>query len=580
MKGPAGLGEQDASSEAIEELRPQVLFEKADVLAHSRLGEGEGSGGPSEGAGLSHRVEYQQAACTAGIYHSLPARDCRYIVQHSDSVLIFAEDGAQLSKLLQVRADLPDVRRVILLEGEGSADGWALSFEHFLEAGRSVAEPALKRAVSGARPDDVACLVYTSGTTGVPKGAMLTHRNLTFAGQSVRACVDNRDGDETLLFLPLAHVFARLSVYCSAVAGVPMTFARDIATVVEDMKVVRPHTLSSVPLVFEKIHAKVLADVATKPWPVRRLFDWAREIAARVADRSVARRRVPAWLGLQHILARALVFDKLREALGGRLRWAVCGGAPLDPALGRFFHGAGIRVLEGLGMTENTCLSHVNRFDRYRFGWVGLAAPGVEHKVAEDGELLVRGPNVMKGYYKDPDSTAQALTPDGWLRTGDLVELDPEGFLRITGRKKELIVTSGGKKVAPSAVESLLTASRYIAQACLVGDHRSYCTALLTLEPDAVREYSREHGVPEVDRAALQRDPRILDLVRREVNAVNRQLASFQTVKRFTVVDEFTVEEGALTPTLKVRRPVALERYAREIDAMYGERQRPPTMTA
>ncbi len=508
-------------------------------------------------------------SCTVGIYQSLLAKDCRHIVDHSDAVLVFVQNQEQLDKLRQVRAEIPRVRRVVVMEGDPEDDGWVMSFDAFLALSAATTEAEVDERVAAVGPGDVAALVYTSGTTGVPKGAMLTHDNITFTAQSVLASAEIRPDDEAMLFLPLAHIFARTCVFTALIAGVATTFARTLDSVADDLKLARPHWFPAVPRVYEKVYAKILSGAEAKGGLALALFRWAVRVGERVSDCGVEKRPVPALTRLQYALATRLVFHKVHAALGGRVRWCISGGAPLTPAIGRFFHSAGVLVLEGIGMTENTSFTNVNRVDDYRFGWVGPPGPGIEQRVAADGEVLFRGRNVMKGYYKMPAETAETLTADGWLHTGDLGEIDRHGHLRITGRKKDLIITSGGKNVAPAAIEGLLVTSRFIAQACVVGDRRRFLTALVTLDPAPVESWARAHGIAFARLADLYRDPRLLELLRGEIATCNRELASFETVKDFRVVDEFTIDNDLLTPTLKVKRAVAMERYAELVEEMY-----------
>ena len=403
-------------------------------------------------------------ACTVGIYQSTLAADCRYIIDHSDSVLAFAEDAARVEKLMSIRAEIPRVRRVILFKGTPPEDDWVLSFEDFLKLGDGASDADLAARTAAVGPHDPAGIIYTSGTTGRPKGVILTHDNITFTAQSCRGCGGFRDGDATFLFLPLAHVFARTAVYTAALIGNTTVFNRSMDTLIDDFKAARPHWFISVPRIFEKIHGKVLAGAEAKGGMALRIFRWAGRVGRRVSDLKLAGQPVPAPLKFQYGLADRLVFRKLRAALGGRVRWCISGAAPINPDIARFFHAAGILVLEGLGMTENTSFSNLNRPDNYRFGWVGPPGPGIEQRIAGDGEIQFRGRNVMPGYYKMPEETAATFTDDGWLGTGDLGEIDEENFLRITGRKKELIITAGGKNIAPAAIEGGMAMSKNLHQ--------------------------------------------------------------------------------------------------------------------
>ncbi len=423
-------------------------------------------------------------AVTVGIYQSNLAKDCRYIIDHCDSVLIFAENEVQLKKLIEIRKEIPNVKKVVLFNGISSGDDWVMSFEDFLNLGKEVSDDAFGQAVSAVNPDDPAGIVYTSGTTGLPKGAVLTHDNVTFTAETVSKCGEFRPGEEQFLFLPLAHVFARTCVYTTIFVGNCTVFNRSMDTLVEDFKLARPHWFVSVPRIFEKIYAKIISGAEAKGGLALKIFRWACDVGNQVSDCKLAKQPIPALLSLQYKLATKLVFGKVLAALGGRVRWCISGAAPINPSIAKFFHAAGLLILEGIGMTEDMSFSHVNRIDNYRFGWVGQPGPGIEHKTAEDGEILIRGRNVMKGYYKMPEETKKTFTPDGWLLNGDIGEIDAENFLKVTGRKKEIIITSGGKNIAPSHIEGILATSKYINQVCIIGDRRNYLTALiLTLIP-------------------------------------------------------------------------------------------------
>jgi long-chain acyl-CoA synthetase len=508
-------------------------------------------------------------SCAVGIYHSLLAHDVRYIVNHSDAVLVFAEDAGQNEKLMAIRNEIPAVRKVVLFKGTPPAGDWVITFDDFLKLGDGVDDDVLETRIEDVEANDVATIVYTSGTTGVPKGAVLTHDNITFTAQSVYHSLQYDDGDVTLLFLPLAHIFARTCVFTALFTGATTVFARGIDTLSEDFRIARPHWFPSVPRVYEKVHTRIISDAQAAGGVAHKIFNWAVNVGAQVSDLKLAKHPIPPLLALKYALATKLVFSKVQAALGGRVRWCISGAAPINPGIAKFFHGAGVLILEGIGMTENTSFTNINRFDNYRFGWVGPTGPGIEQKVEDDGEVLYRGRNVMREYYKMPAETAETLTPEGWQRTGDLGEIDDEGFLKITGRKKDLIITAGGKNVAPSAIEGLIATSKYISQVCVIGDRRKYLTALITVDADNVTAYATERGISANDFEDLLKNPAVIELIRSVVEEKNRQLASFETIKDFRLLDEFSIENGLLTPTLKVKRNVALERFDDLVEEMY-----------
>ncbi|OQX25113.1 MAG: AMP-dependent synthetase [Desulfobacteraceae bacterium IS3] len=510
-------------------------------------------------------------AVTVGIYQSNLAKDCKYVINHSDSVLIFAEDEQQMKKLLEIRKDIPNIRKIVMFKGSYDGDEGIITFEQFLNLGKDVSDEDFYQRVSEVSPQDVAGIVYTSGTTGVPKGAMLTHDNVTFTAQTVRECGEFRDADEVFVFLPLAHVFARTCVYTSLLVGAATVFNRNMTTLMEDLKAARPHWLVSVPRIFEKIYSKVMSGAEAKGGMALKIFRWACEVGEKVSDCKLAKQPIPLFTRLQYQVADRLVFCKIREAFGGRLRWCISGAAPLNSAIAKFFHAAGIVILEGIGMTENMSFSNVNRADNYRIGWVGLPGPGIEQKLAEDGEIMFRGRNVMKGYYKMPEDTAKTVTSDGWLLTGDIGEIDAENFLRVTGRKKDLIITAGGKNIAPSHIEGVVATSKYISQVCVIGDRRKYLSALVTPDPDTLKDYARENGIAFQSLDDLIKDERIIKQIESDIAEKNKEFASYESIKKVTVVPEFTIENGFMTPTLKLKKNIITDRYKAEIEAMYSD---------
>jgi len=511
-------------------------------------------------------------ACTIGLYHSNTAKETEYIIRHSASKVVFVEDENQLRKILEIRKRIPSVKLVVMMKGHysGPLKKWVISFYDFLKRGYTVSGRNLALAMDKVRPADVATIVYTSGTTGIPKGAMITHDNMIFTSQSVRNCVPIDESDETLLFLPLAHVFARVDIYATIASNITLTFSRSMETVITDLKIARPHWFPCVPRVFDKVYTRVTAAAEARGGLALFLFNRAFAIGYRRSDLVLQGKPVPFLLRKKYDLMSKLIFSKLREALGGRVRFCVSGAAPLNPAVARFFHAAGIAILEGYGMTENCSFTNVTALDNLKFGTVGRTAPGVEQKICDDGEIAYRGRNVMKGYYKMPKETA-AVLKKGWLYTGDLGMTDPEGNLVITGRKKEIIITSGGKNIAPAPLESMITSSKYISQACVVGDGRKHLTALITLDIDNIMEYARAKGIPVTGVHDLDENPDILTLIDAEMARVNAQLASFESIKRYAIVPEFTIEGGTATPTLKLKKSVIIEQFKKTIDAMYDD---------
>ncbi len=508
-------------------------------------------------------------AVTVGIYQSNLPKDCEYIINHSDAVVIFAEDHTQLAKLMEIRDQIPNVRKVIMFNGDDGEDDWVISYKTFLELGKDISDDEFDRRSQAVTADDAAGIIYTSGTTGVPKGAVLTHDNICFTAQSVFRSAEFTDGWDMFLFLPLAHVFARTCVNTAILTGNRTTFARSIKTLLEDFKLAAPHWFVSVPRIFEKIHTKVISDVEAKGGVTEKIFNWACNVGSEISKLKVKKQPIPFGLNLQYKLARKLVFSKIDEALGGNVQWCISGAAPLSPDIARFFHAAGLLILEGVGMTEDTSFSHVNRPDNYDFGVVGPPGPGVEHKLDDDGEVLIYGRNVMKEYYKMPEETFYTFSPDGWLKTGDIGEIDGNNVLKITGRKKDLIITSGGKNIAPSAIEGLMCTSKYLNQICVVGEKRKYLSAIVTLDEENIKAFAQEQGIAYSEYKDLLTNEKVVALINEEVAKKNKELPSFETLKRVTIVPEFTIDNEMMTPTFKIKKNIIMDQYKDEIEKMY-----------
>jgi long-chain acyl-CoA synthetase len=431
-------------------------------------------------------------------------------------------------------------------------DGWGVARE-FHDRARSV------------QADDLATIIYTSGTTGEPKGVMLTHGNLMANIAGVRAVLDLGPEDVGLSFLPLCHAFERLVAYFYLVHGVSIVFAESFNTIARDLQMVRPTVTTGVPRVFEKLHDRVIAKGLEASGLKRRIFQRAVQLASVRGRLLESGRPLSPWLRLQAAVADRLVYRRVREVMGGRLRFAVSGGAPLRPEIGRFFFGVGIPLIEGYGLTETAPVLTVMPLDAIRFGTVGRPLPNVELRIADDGEVLARGPNVMVGYFGRPDETAQVLR-DGWFHTGDVGSVDEDGYLRITDRKKELIVTSGGKNIAPQPIEGALRAHPLIAEAVVIGEQRAFLALLIV--PDLAALQGR---FPDArDAASLQGRQEITAAFQEAVDAINARLAQFERIRRFALLPrEFSIEAGELTPTLKVKRRVVEERYRDQIEGLY-----------
>jgi long-chain acyl-CoA synthetase len=508
------------------------------------------------------------------IYPTLPARQAEYILRDSGAVAVLVSNAAQLEKVLSIRGRLPALGHVIAMDAELTGPG-VVSFEQVLERGRAARDrhPDWRSTALEAARDDLATLIYTSGTTGDPKGVMLSHGNIA---SNVTTCVDLFSftaEDECLSFLPLSHIFERMfGHYCMFHAGVVINYAESIDTVPANMMEIRPHCMASVPRLYEKIYARVLDNVRTSSALRKRIFAWGRQVGERWAEATIEGRPVPAGLRLQRALADRLVFAKLRARTGGRIRFFISGGAPLSPDIARFFYAAGLPILEGYGLTETSPVMAVNTFQNHRLGTVGKAIPGVEIRIAPDGEIVTRGPNVMCGYFKKPEATAEAIDEEGWFHTGDIGRIDADGFLSITDRKKDLIVTSGGKNIAPQPIENLAKTSKFVSTAVMIGDRRPFPIMLVVPNAAQVKGWAVHKGMPDGELDQLLEIPEVRQKIEREVRMTLRDLAQFEMPKKLLLLPkEFSVETGELTPTLKVRRRIVEERHRKAIEALYLE---------
>lgn len=510
---------------------------------------------------------------TVPIYPSNLPDQVEYILSHSRARAAFVEDEMQWNKVAGAREKLPELSTVILLTGcpEGKEGTIGLSDLRSSGAAYAAKHPeALDTRTEEIRPEDDLTIIYTSGTTGPPKGAVIRHSNVAFDVTSTLSVLHFPKGDIMLQFLPLAHVLGRFEHFLSFDAMAVTAFARGIQTVAEDLPAVRPHVMVSVPRLYEKFYAAVLAKVNQEGGLKKRIFLWALSVGREVSARRQRKEPVTGWLSVKFSLADRLVFGKIRGRLGGRLRFFVSGGAPLAREIAEFFHAMDILILEGYGLTETPSVVSAQNVDEFKFGTVGKPLPGTEVRIASDGEIFIRGPHVFKEYYRNPEATQEAIDPEGWFHSGDIGTIDADGFLRITDRKKDIIVTSGGKNVAPQNIENLLKTDKMVSQAFVYGDRRKYLTALLTLSPEEIVKWAQENGIPERDPALLAKIPRVEELMRARVDEINRSLAPFEQVKKFVLLEtDFSQETGELTPTLKVKRKVVIQKYGALLDALY-----------
>ena len=517
------------------------------------------------------------AGCvTVPVYPTYPPDLIAYVVNDSGAKTIIVEDPGQLSKVLEARDKTPGLEQIVVITGYDAPQPpkMVMTWETLRRLGRDSVDAhrsTLAERVASTRPTDLATIVYTSGTTGPPKGVMQTHGNHIAAVTASKQATPVEEGWVHLLFLPLAHSFARLESFLGVAHGLTTAFAENLDKVGENLKETRPHFICSVPRVFEKVYGKILAGVEAGSPAKRKIFGWAVSVGRDVSRHQQRGQPVPATLELKRKLAHRLVFSKLHAALGGRLQWAVSGGAPLSRDIAEFFHAAGILLLEGYGLTETCPALTFNRPDRFKFGSVGQTLPGVQLRIAADGEILARGPNIATlGYFKQPEATREVFDLDGWFHTGDIGTIDGDGFLVITDRKKDLIVTAGGMNIAPQNIENLLKADPFISQVMIYGDRRPYPVALITVNPEELSKFAREQGILTSEAAAIVKHPKVVERVSRTVEEKNTNLQSYAKIKRFTVLaTDFTLDGGELTPTLKVKRRVVSQKYKDAIEELY-----------
>ncbi|RMH37104.1 MAG: long-chain fatty acid--CoA ligase [Deltaproteobacteria bacterium] len=513
---------------------------------------------------------------TTTVYPSNTAEECAYILSDSDAVMVFAEDDDQIAKLRAQRDNLPKVAKVVTFDGTPDGD-WVISLAELEDRGRRAhdASPAeFDRVVDGVKPEDLATLIYTSGTTGKPKGVRLVHECWTYEAEAMAALGIMSPSDLQYLWLPLSHSFGKVLQVGQIRIGFPTAVDGRIDKLVDNLAVVRPTFMAAAPRIFEKVHNKVVQGAKDAGGLKYAIFKWAVGVGRRVSKLRQQGREPTGLLALQFRIADKLVFSKLKARFGGRVRFFISGSAPLSKDIAEFFHAADILILEGYGLTETSAASFVNRPDKFRFGTVGFPLPGTEFQLApEDSEIWIRSPGVMRGYHNLPEQTAEVLTEDGWLKTGDIGEVDADRFLKITDRKKDLIKTSGGKYVAPQLIESKLKSlCPYVSQVIVHGDKRKYVTALVTLDDENIRNWARGVGLGDATLEELAASDQVRQLLQPYFDELNAGLARYETVKKFAILPrDLSVEEGELTPSLKVKRKAVEQRYMHLLDALYDE---------
>jgi long-chain acyl-CoA synthetase len=505
-------------------------------------------------------------AVVVPIYQTNSPQECQYVLENSDAKVVVVEDDEQLAKIREVRGELPLLEQVVRMTG-ASED--AISLEQLAErgAGRDAAE--WERRWRGVTPADVCTFIYTSGTTGPPKGCVITHGNYRAMLDMVNETSTIEDNDLTYLYLPLAHSFALLIQLGSFDLGATIAYwERDPLKIMPNLAEVKPTYFPSVPRIFEKIYTAATSGMEKQGGLKKTIFDWSIRVGGKVRTAERNGSQPGFLLRKQYEFADKQVLSKIRGLFGGRLRLAVSGAAPISPEILRFFDAAGVLVLEGWGMTETSTAATISSPEDFKIGTIGKPFPGCEVKIAEDGEILVKGPNVFQGYYKNEEATRETIV-NGWLHTGDLGAIDDDGFIRITGRKKDIIITAGGKNITPANLEGEIKQHPLVSQCVVVGDRRPYLVALVTLDPEEAVAYAREHGLPE-DPAELSRNPEVRASIEAHLAKVNEKFARVEQVKKIAILPhDLSQESGELTPTLKVKRAVVADKHQGEIEQLY-----------
>jgi long-chain acyl-CoA synthetase len=512
---------------------------------------------------------------TTTIYPSSTPEECAFVLVDSGSIYCIAENEDQVNKLIEVRDQLPLVRRIIVIDGGSGDDDWVMTLEELEEAGAAYDEAnpgAWQADVDAIEPSDLATLIYTSGTTGTPKGVELLHDCWVYTAEGLEQLNLFREDDKQFLWLPMSHSFGKVLEVATIRGPVPTAIDGRIPKIVENLAIIRPTFMAAAPRIFEKVYNKVVTSMEEAGGVKLRIFKWSMAVGKEVSAVRQKGGEPSGLLEFKRRIADKLVFSKLRDRFGGRIRYFISGSAPLSRDMAEFFHAAGILICEGYGLTESSAASVVNRPNDYRFGTVGKPLPGTELQIAEDGEILMRSRGIMRGYYHLEEKTAETKNADGWLLTGDIGEIDPDGFLKITDRKKDLIKTSGGKYVAPQALESRLKAlCPYVSQVLVHGNARNFCSALVTLDSEAIPGWAVDHELGGRSLEQLSKEPAVVAMVQAAVDTMNSELPSYSTLKKFAVLPaEWSVDSGELTPSLKVKRKVIESNYGDVLEGFYA----------
>jgi len=507
------------------------------------------------------------------IYATNTPSQVKYIVNDSASRILIVSSKKQLDKALEIRENCPSLEKIVIFDEIAKTDyPIVCSFKEVCESGAASDKGNLfKQRMEKVKPRDLASIIYTSGTTGDPKGVMLIHDNFLSNCRSVKQILPISDDDICLSFLPLSHSFERMAGYYTPIyIGTTIAYAESVDTVRDNLQEIKPTFMASVPRIYEKFHAAVLENVRSGSFIAKKIFNWSFSVGREMSGYTISKKNAPALLRKKYKIADALVFRKIKENVGGRLKYFVSGGAPLAQEINEFFHALGITILEGYGLTETSPVLTTNTPEHFKFGTVGKPIPDVTIKIADDGEILAKGPNIMIGYFNKPVETAEALGPDGYFHTGDIGMLDEDGFLKITDRKKDIIVTAGGKNVAPQNIENELKTDPFIGNAMVHGDKRKFLSALIVPDFERLEKFAKEQGIEYGSMSELVKHEKVVALMNERVEAVNNSLARYETIKKFAIMDkDFTLEDGEITPTLKVKRKVVSDKYKNILDSFY-----------
>lgn len=514
-------------------------------------------------------------AISVPIYETNLPSQAEYILNNSEAKVVFVSDENQYKKILSIKDNLTHLEQIIFFSAPvnfKSEDGVYSWEELVLLADKESGEKVFQKNLEEIFLEDHATYVYTSGTTGPPKGVIMTHGNILTETNALSQVLDFSGSKESLLFLPLAHILARVVQFTHLEIGFVQAYAESIDKLLDNIQEAKPHVMVCVPRIFEKVHTRVMQGLENASESKKKIFNWALEIGKKRSSYILRGKRVSIGLNLKWKLAYKLVFSKLHEKMGGRMDFFISGGAPLSKDIGDFFQAAGFYILEGYGLTETCAAVTVNTKTNLKIGTVGKAIPGAEIKIAEDGEILLRGGMVFPGYYKNEEATEEVLEKNGWFHSGDIGEIDSQGFLKITDRKKDIIVTAGGKNIAPQNIENLMKTDSYISQIMVHGDKRKFLSALVTLDKDEIISFAKKEKISYKDYSDLVKKSEVYHLIKSRIDEKNSQLAKYETIKKFAILkDDFSIESGELTPTLKVKRKFTSEKYKHIIDGFYRD---------